>query len=240
MARFIVNPSFERWVQYIFDHPVTDPEWYWDDDEDNNYEFYDPEQNPEQAVTYMNHLFTSPVEHTKPYNEAQIGQGFNYLISPSISNNAFYLFDVRVPLVLRREAINNIYNVFEKLFAPRCTPQLNYNSIAKTDIPEHTPLNHICFMWWDIMPLSGPSQKYSDMHENETLRKQCLKVMTRTLDLDSIACRESALHGLGHIGSSFDHRPQVEKVIDAFLAREPDLDPDLRNYALGARQGAIL
>ena len=65
-----------------------------------------------------------------------------------------------------------------------------------------------------------------------------LDVMTQTLNLDSDACREGALHGLGHWAMYYPKR--VAAIIDEFLKKNPDLRPELRNYALGARTGCVL
>jgi hypothetical protein len=48
-----------------------------------------------------------------------------------------------------------------------------------------------------------------------------LQVMGSTLQLDSIACRESALHGLGHWQHQYPQR--VGEIIDKFSMSQPDL-----------------
>ena len=48
-----------------------------------------------------------------------------------------------------------------------------------------------------------------------------LQVMESTLQLDSIACRESALHGLGHWQHQYPQR--VGEIIDKFSMSQPDL-----------------
>jgi hypothetical protein len=66
-----------------------------------------------------------------------------------------------------------------------------------------------------------------------------IEVMEKTLKLGHDACREGALHGLGHWKSgSFGMR--IEKVIDQFLKQNPKLRPELRQYALNAQRGAVL
>jgi hypothetical protein len=65
----------------------------------------------------------------------------------------------------------------------------------------------------------------------------CLKVMRLTLDLDSDACRESALHGLGHW--AYLYPQQVKTIIDAWLARNRQLTGELKAYALAARRGYV-
>jgi hypothetical protein len=56
------------------------------------------------------------------------------------------------------------------------------------------PLNSICYMWWDIFPTMGQTDNEA-YHQRDQL---LLNVIRKTLDLDSDACREGALHGLGH------------------------------------------
>ncbi len=62
--------------------------------------------------------------------------------------------------------------------------------------------------------------------------------MRRTLDLSSDACRESALHGLGHW--HLEYPQQVEAIIDRFLDSHPDLRSELKAYARAARKGRVL
>jgi len=57
------------------------------------------------------------------------------------------------------------------------------------------------------------------------------------LELDHIACQESALHGLGHWAHSYPER--VEKIVDEFLTHNENLRPELKQYALQARSGKV-
>jgi hypothetical protein len=65
-----------------------------------------------------------------------------------------------------------------------------------------------------------------------------LDTMERILTLPSVACREQALHGLGHFHK---HRPrEVERIIDGFLARETNIPDELRSYSQRARAGKVI
>ncbi|HEU5330793.1 MAG TPA: hypothetical protein VFU78_22060, partial [Thermomicrobiales bacterium] len=66
----------------------------------------------------------------------------------------------------------------------------------------------------------------------------CLDVMRQTLALDNDACRENALHGLGHWLPYYP--APVEQIIADFLARTPTLRPELLAYARRAQRGAVL
>ena len=69
------------------------------------------------------------------------------------------------------------------------------------------------------------------------INAELLDVMRHTLALPHDACRESALHGLGHW-----HRAspaETADIIDGFLARNEGIRDELRRYALAARCGCI-
>jgi hypothetical protein len=86
-------------------------------------------------------------------------------------------------------------------------------------------------MWWDIFPFWGEmvsQPKFDDLF---------LDVMQATLKLNSDPCRESALHGLAHFPS---RREVVGEIITQFLADNPHLRPELREYAMRAEFGDVL
>jgi hypothetical protein len=61
--------------------------------------------------------------------------------------------------------------------------------------------------------------------------------MQQTLEVDSIACRESALHDPGH-WKMYDPE-QVIEIIDQFLEKHSGVRPELHDYALTAREGMV-
>jgi hypothetical protein len=88
-------------------------------------------------------------------------------------------------------------------------------------------------MWWDLLGGSGQADD-----PTTPLRAQaCLEVMRRTLELDADACRESALHGLGHWHAEYPS--EVEAIIAQFLEQQDSLRPALRAYALAAQAGCV-
>ena len=118
--------------------------------------------------------------------------------------------------------------LFREFFALRCTPALGHLS------EQGSTLNAACYMWWDfdcwcVLP---------DPLTLDPLDAALLACMRSILEIDHVACRESALHGLGHW-----HRAQsaaVEDIVDEFLRRNPSLPGPLRQYALSARRGYVL
>jgi hypothetical protein len=132
-----------------------------------------------------------------------------------------------VPARLR--CVRSCEPLFRKLLLPRCSPHLSHR-----DEPGSAPLNAVCYMWWDNMPIyGGPVPE-----DRNALHLAALETMAAILRFDSLACQESALHGLGHWRRAFPG--EVERLIDEFLGFHPNARPELRTYARNARCGCIL
>jgi hypothetical protein len=89
-------------------------------------------------------------------------------------------------------------------------------------------------MWWDEFPIYGRPE---DPARSE-IDKECLAVLEFALSLESIACRESALHGLGHWANYYPEI--VRRVIGSFVESHPNERQELIAYAQNAREGGIL
>ena len=217
--------SYPDWLEHAFGHEVRIGRnaWYFDDDID----WWGPE--PIVAIDYLTRLFAQPEAALEWFADSQIAQGLTYLLGTSASGDNGWFYATSVPIAKRVACIEAIGNFFARIFAPRCTDDLSHLN----DSPAG-PLNTVCYMWWDEFPSIGLE---SDPHL-PTMQEATLRTMVAILQLPSLACQESALHGLGHW-----HRqaPQgVEAPIDAFLAAHPRLDPRLAAYARSARRGCVL
>jgi len=216
----ITEISFKDWVWHIFGHPVTDPAWYWDVDEDS----YDT--GPADAtVDYLTRLMQNSGQLLKGYPKAWIDQGFWYLLAGS--NYPQAIIDEAIPLESRLQLVRAMGDLFADVFAVRCSHHLSHLDHAGQ---EPVPLNCACYMWWDVLPIHG-------MPPRPEIDEACLEVMTQTLSLPHCACQESALHGLSHWHLQYSE--ETERIIDGFLSRNPDLSPELHRYALSARKGAV-
>ena len=217
--------SFEDWIEHVFGHEVRfrRPQWFFDDDSN----WWDPE--PTQAVAYLTRLFEEPEAPLYWFTDAQIAQGLTYLVSTSASGDNGWLYASEVPITERIRCVDSVALLFAKLFMPRCTPHLSHLSE-----PVAGPLNIVCYMWWDEFPsIALPSDP--DWH---TLHRHALQAMARILALDSIACQESALHGLGHWQRQCP--AEVTVIIDHFLKGAAGRDARLVAYAKSARCGCVL
>ncbi len=234
MENMLTNLSFDEWIRFVFDHPVTDPEWYWAEDHD----FWDPTVQPRVTVSYLTKVFKNPVACLTAYTDSQIDQGLWYVVHEACSNHMLALTDKRVPLPERLEGFRSIFKLFDELFLPRCSANLLY--MDEKDQGKRNPLDSACYMWWDLMwwaVLRFPDLTPS-VDNMEATADMVLDVIIRTLALNSDACRESALHGLGH-WHAYDP-PRIERIVDDFLANYPHIRPELLAYAQRAREGRVL
>ncbi|HKY55358.1 MAG TPA: hypothetical protein VJM08_13665, partial [Anaerolineales bacterium] len=222
MGKQLKDLTFEEWLMYVFDHPVEDHKeaWYWNIDRD----WW--EEEPADVIEFLTQAFENAETIFQPYSDAQLNQGLWFIASNSCSNHMFALMDASVPWSAQKRCIYSIHQLYEQCFAKRCTPHLSH-----IDEPGAGPLNSVCYMWWDIIPIYGrpddPTWKEFD--------QDILQVMESTLQLDSIACRESALHGLGHWQHHYPAR--VGEIIDKFSMTHRDLPPKLEAYMINAYTG---
>ncbi|MFN0064028.1 MAG: hypothetical protein ACKVPX_16090 [Myxococcaceae bacterium] len=135
-----------------------------------------------------------------------------------------------MPWVNRQRAVKAIESLYAKLFARICSPE------ARTEGAAHL----ICYMFWDLFPLSPTALPRPDQERVEPTVPMdilCLKVMERCLTIPHSACRRGALHGLGHWQACYPQR--VTDIIDRFLENTSDLPSDLQAYAESARVGEV-
>ncbi|MFT2213933.1 hypothetical protein [Rhizobium giardinii] len=217
--------SYDDWLEHAFSHairPHGNP-WFFDDDPP----WWDP--TPSVAIDYFTRLFSTTGPSLAGFCDAQIAQGFTYLLSTSASGDNGWFYNTSVPTAARRRCIEAIAEVFADLFAPRCAAVL-----CHLDEPGAAALNTVCYMWWDEFPcLALPDDPDCDL-----LHSTAIDVMRRTLKLGSIACQEAALHGLGHWAR---YRPgDVAVTIDAFLGDGRGKRTELVSYSRSARCGCVL
>ena len=214
--------TFEQWVRYVFDHPVTVPAWHWDPEAES------ADLPPLRIIAYATKLFEGCGGLLDAYSDAQVNQGLWFLISET-SPHLYALADTSIPLEERLHCIRSISALFEQCFVPRCAPRLSHLDEIGADT-----LNCVCYMWWDIFPLRAQPANI----ERREIDKACLTVMETTLRLPSIACQESALHGLGHWGRFY---PDVcEGIAATYMKEHEGSRIELWRYAERARYGEIL
>ncbi|RYX82111.1 hypothetical protein EON83_21090 [bacterium] len=215
--------TFSEWITYVFDHPVSEPlqEWYWDS------AWEDWDGPAETIVDYVTRTFNQSGTLLSPFSDGQVNQGLNYLINFSCSSYMVALQGEVVSLEDRLRCIDSMATLFKDCFATRCTPYLSH-----LDEPGVSPLNSVCYMWWDTLPLHGLAHHHPEWPSGPTVDQHILAVIEQGLNL-SEACVESSLLGLGEWGHYYPEK--IQQIIDDFIEANPGLRPELRNFALWMR-----
>ncbi|WP_143157722.1 hypothetical protein [Rubritalea squalenifaciens] len=217
-----MHPRYKEWLVYLFEHPVTDPAWHWDLDAP---EF---DGSNEDFAILIGDTFTHSGTDLLPYSDAQVNQGLWFLLSTACSDYFFALKSAEVPLETRLASIRSIIRLYQDCFMRRCSRTLSH-----LDQESQSPLNAICYMFWDINALGYTG----DVAESRETDDCIFSVLAQTLQLDHPACQEAAIHGYGELSCYYPER--CMKAMDNYLAGEID-SPELRSYAERARTGDIL
>lgn len=211
--------TFEHWIEWMFDRPVTYPQWY----QDEHVELWIA--SPVVIVDYIRRLFEAAPIHLQGFSDAQASQGLYFLVSGFFFDGLSALYGEGILQSQRQRCINSIYTLFKDYFAVRCS-----NHRSGGDEANENPLDGTCFMWWDLLHdfAQGPEGRIGSDMDSEILA-----TLEKISQLNHDVCTKSALHGLGHWRVFCPDR--VTAIIDTFLASNPNLDQDLRTYALQAR-----
>lgn len=220
--------SYAQWVRFVFDHPVLDPQWWWQDPESGYRQEWNAEADTVRTLSYLTQLFEQPEELVQRFTHRQIDQGLNYLVSNACSDHMFVLRDEKLPWAERRRCIDAMIPLYAKLMAPVYQNELGH--LQTEDDLER--INFACYMWWDIIPLYGGM----DHPDRERITDAVLHVFAHVLKLRAESCIESALHGLGHWHLYVPAR--TEPIVRRFLKRT-DISAELRRYAEDAASGAV-
>ena len=176
----LTDLSFDAWLEHTFGRAVRSDCFPFFDDRE---EFWDPQ--PTTGVEYLTRLFENPASALRNFGDRQIGSSLWMLAS----EDAHCIYSRDVPVAARERCIAAIATLFADLFDPRCAPVLGH-----LDQPGSGPLNMACYMWWENFPPVALAEDPASV----VLDARRLKVLETTLTLANPACRESALHGLGH------------------------------------------
>jgi len=212
---------YQAWLKHVFDHPVKEPKWYLARDA---FKF---EASAIELIELIGQTLLRAGKDLTKYSDAKVDQGIWYLASSCGSNFMFALAAKEVPVRKRVEAIESIFLLYSNCYAKRCAKTLGHLS------EKGSPLNASCYMFWDLCL----HPNLENMLKRRETRQSVLSVLKKTLGIEHRACREGALHGLGHIAKIYPE--SVREIIDGFLRRNK-LDNKLLAYALKAREGKVL
>ena len=215
--------SFDEFVEFQFGPAVRmhGNAWYFDLDSD----WWEPE--PKTGIAYLTRLFSNGAEVLQWFSDAQIAQGLGGLVNTAAVGAQPWMIDPATPAEERAGVWNAVTIFFADVLGPRCTPTLGHLS------EDGAPLNGRTYMWWDgFPPLTGAEDPQRKVVDDAELA--CLETV---LTLESPACQEAALHGLGHW---IAHEHRCAGVIDGYIHSGRAARPELLDYARAARTGCIL
>lgn len=211
--------SFETWLDRTFGRAVTG-EFYPQFVELEDY----PDPLPDHLVVqYLTRLFEDSEDALRYYNDRQIACGL-WELGPG---DAHAIYDPTIPIEERERLVGSVATFFRDFFDRRCNSKLSHLDTDRTE-----PLNGICYMWWEVVTWGWGK----DDPDGDKLAAKDIDVMQAVLRLPNLACKEAALHGLGHMAHRSDRSVAI---IDRFLTDADNLDPDLQQYARAARTGCI-
>ena len=211
--------SFEQWLDETFGRAVCGelyPQFVPLD------EWPDPVAD-HLLVDHLTRLFEQPDEALRYFSDRQIAAGL-WELGPG---DAHCVYNPEIAIEARERLIGSVATFFRNFFDPRCLPKLSHLDKVETE-----PLNGICYMWWEVITWGWVKD---DPHA-ERIKSKDLEVMEAVLRLPNPACKESALHGLGHM---VRHSDRALETIDRFLADSAGHDAALLDYARTASSGCI-
>ena len=222
--------AFEAWLEHLFDRGPGELDWYLGDSRPTEWTLrYEEGDTPAAQAERIRRLFSDAGALLRPYSDEQVGYGLDSLVF-SAGGDIAVLGDDRVPSALRAAGLRSIVTLYADVFAPRLRAarpayaRRREPSAARRPLPM---LDYVCYMFWDIAPI---------MSGEDTVR-EVLKVLEATLALDSVACQEAALHGLGHW-----HRAapdEAARIVRRWLQDHPQAPDELRAYAVQASAGRV-
>ena len=218
-----MHPQYIDWLKFVFDRPATANAWYFDFDRSDKFD-----TAPSDLVELVACTFENCGRDLALYSNEQLRYGLSYILENAASDVVYSLMSEEVHIALRLRAIASLKHVYSEVFEQRCAPVLGH-----INEPGDNALNYICYMLWDVSPLS-----YLERNRDRNIFYEAVSdVLEYSLQSSNRACVESGLHGLGHIFSSYPER--VEKIIDKFLLDKVNRVPELRQYAEAARKGCV-
>jgi hypothetical protein len=175
------------------------------------------------ALIYLTRVFEQPEDSLRYFSDCQIAAAL-WELGPGDSH---CIYNRDIPILDRERLIASVETFFRDFFDRRCAPALSH--AAREHI---SPLNSACYMWWENIIMGGSKEdpNAARLHDKD------LDVMEAVLLLPNLACKEAALHGLGHEVRRSD---RARAIIDRFLGESADIEPALVQYARAASSGCI-
>lgn len=209
---------YQQQLIYIFDRPVTQPEWFWDIDE-----YTDLFNPPLATFIFVEQLLSDIKADLEPYSNEQVAHGLRYIFNNSCSDLSHHFKEAPVKPKRRVKALQSIFKLYRDIFEPRCAPLLLANS------REPAPaLESVCYMLWDVTPLSTWIKMEPDQvpEPNPELMKKVLE-----LDPSSEDYQEQMEQLMQEITPSMLPSPEEQnKLLNSINQQYATMDATTRKY----------
>ncbi len=129
----------------------------------------------------------------------------------------------------RLEFMASVRDLYALGFAPVCSKHFGHLDRGPESI---RPMNSACYMLCDMDGIECPA-----INGDAEMLDASIEVLSFALTIDSWACQESALHGLGHLAMSFSQ--ETTPIIREYHLRK-GIPYELRQYANSAQSGDVL
>lgn len=213
------NATFGEFVGFLFDRevvPISMQEngapkpWYWR---------AEVAFDPTQIASFYIALFTTPNTVLENYSSEQLNQGFWAIQSSNLQCGIpEVIWDQALPFDIRESCVRSMFHLYEQLFS-----KISLETAAD--------------MWWDSLAYDWDCgiRARGKGGEDEQMQDVMFDTLGKILRLPSEECQMAALHGLGHL-----RHPETSPLIGAYLAQRPEIDTDLKEYALAAARFEVL
>lgn len=210
--------TYEKWLNCVFGRSV-------------NQALSSSRLDELDADTTFNFFYTTLVHSGSEllrFSDKQVYNGL-YSMFGEGPNIVYALKEPSLSAQARTAAIRAIKILYTDCFEKRARPVLSH-----LDERGASSINSICYMLWEVTPIRAWGNKgdceYFDLS---------LEVLEFALYLKNPACIESALHGLGHMGS-FGTNQRIYRIINDWMRQAQTSRPQLLQYAALAQRGYIL
>jgi hypothetical protein len=213
------DATFEGFVDFLFDREVVPTPvagtgaaepWYW---------HAEVAFDPMQVASFYIELFTGPRFLLDRFSLDQVEQGFWAIQSSNIECAVTeIIWHPQLPFEIRESCVRSMYHLYELLFA---------------DVPLETSSD----MWWDSLAYDWHCGNRVRVKggEDHLMQDIMFDTLGRILQIPSVSCQGAALHGLGHL-----HHPETSNLILAYLSQNPELDEELKEYAVAAARFEVM
>ncbi len=211
----LTNISFDEFVSLIFDRD-TPPEA---GKLDASFCDVGVEFDAKKMCAYYVRLFQEPEFLVSRFTKPQLEEGFWAIMGHTIEwSTANIIYDSNLPLSARKDCIESMAVLFERLFA-------------------NEPLDTSVHMWWDSLCYDWHcgNRKRERGGEDLELQNIFFQTLSKILAIDSWICQAAALHGMGHL-----HHPQTKEIVDRYIDENPSLTTEQKAYALAAAEFKVL